>query len=185
VQPLEIIGTMLGLANLWLTVRQNIWCWPIGIACVLCFAVVFFDAKLYSDMVLQGVYVLVQMYGWRLWLKHKHTGARSTSRIQQLTANERVIGLISIGLGSLSLGFFMASFTKADLPYLDAVPTSLSITAQWLQARKVLDSWLLFIIANLLFIGIYAVKGLHVTIALYAASTVLAVIGFRQWRLKI
>jgi nicotinamide mononucleotide transporter len=72
--------------------------------------------------------------------------------------------------------------TKADLPYVDAVPAALSMAASWLQARKVLQSWLLFIVANLLFIGIYAVKGLHVTIALYLVSTALAVHGYLAWK---
>jgi nicotinamide mononucleotide transporter len=184
-QPLEIVGTALGLANLWLTVRQNIWCWPIGIACVLCFGVVFFDARLYSDVFLQVVYLIVQIYGWWFWLNHKHSGTSSTAPIAQLTMFERVTCLIAIGIAALGLGFFMATFTKADLPYLDAVPTSLSIAAQCLQTRKIIDSWLLFIVANLLFIGIYATKGLYVTIALYIVSTALAIIGFKAWKLKI
>jgi nicotinamide mononucleotide transporter len=184
-QSLEIAGTLLGLTNLWLTVRQNIWCWPVGIACVLCFSVVFFDAKLYSDVFLQGVYLVVQAYGWWFWLNHKHRGVHSTSPVQQLRWNERLGLLFTVLLAALGLGFFMANFTKADLPYVDAVPTSLSIAAQWLQARKIIDSWILFIIANLLFIGIYAVKGLQVTIALYIASSILAAMGFRAWKLKI
>jgi nicotinamide mononucleotide transporter len=181
-QPLEIAGTVLGLVNLWLTVRQNIWCWPVGIACVLCFGFVFYDARLYSDMMLQGVYTVVQLYGWWYWVSQRRTGVRSTEPVVKISNSLVVAWLAAIGVGALALGTLMASYTKADLPYLDAVPTVLSMAAAWLQARKVLQSWLFFIVANLLFIGIYAAKGLHVTIVLYVVSTGLAILGFREWR---
>jgi nicotinamide mononucleotide transporter len=181
-QPLEIAGTVLGLTNLWLTVRQNIWCWPIGIACVLCFGFVFYDARLYSDMMLQGVYTVVQLYGWWYWITQRRNGVHSTKPVVRLSNWLVVIWLALIAVAAAALGAVMANYTKADLPYLDAVPTVISMAAAWLQARKVLQSWLFFIVANLLFIGIYAAKGLHVTIALYVVSTGLAVIGYREWR---
>ena len=74
--PLEAAGATLGLLNLWLTRQQNILCWPVGIACVLLYAFVFFEARLYSDTLLQLVYVAVQAYGWRLWARGSRT-ARS------------------------------------------------------------------------------------------------------------
>jgi nicotinamide mononucleotide transporter len=184
-QPLEIVGTVLGLLNLWLTVRQNIWCWPVGIACVLCFGVVFFEARLYSDLLLQVVYVAVQIYGWWYWVSKGHSGARSTSTIIQLDTQNVVRWVLVIAAGALALGACMKSFTKADLPYLDALPTTISMVAAWLQAKKVLQSWLFFILANILFIGVYAMKGLHVTISLYVVSTVLASMGYLQWRAMV
>jgi nicotinamide mononucleotide transporter len=180
-QPLEIAGTALGLLNLWLTVRQNIWCWPVGIACVLCFGFVFFEARLYSDVLLQVVYVGMQIYGWWYWVNKGHSGMHSTSSIIQLNTQDIVRWAVVVALGAAGLGAGMASFTKAHLPYLDALPTVISIVAAWLQAKKVLQSWLFFIIGNLLFIGVYAIKGLHLTIALYVVSTGLAIMGYLQW----
>ena len=181
-QPLEIIGTALGLLNLWLTIRQNIWCWPVGIACVICFAFVFYDARLYSDLLLQFAYIGLQAYGWWRWLGTGHRGVQSTAPVQVLSNTARIAWCVGVATAALALGHTMATFTKADLPYLDATPTAMSLAAQWLQARKVLDSWLLFIVANLIFIGIYAMKGLYVTIALYVASSALAVAGYLAWR---
>jgi nicotinamide mononucleotide transporter len=180
-QPLEIAGTVLGLLNLWLTVRQNIWCWPVGIACVLCFGFVFYDARLYSDMLLQGVYTVVQLYGWWYWVTQHRSGALSKAPIVRLSNSIIVIWLAFIALAAAALGTVMANYTKADLPYLDALPAVLSMAAAWLQARKALQSWIFFIVANLIFIGIYAAKGLHVTIILYVVSTALAVFGYREW----
>jgi nicotinamide mononucleotide transporter len=179
--PLEIVGTCLGLLNLWLTIRQNIWCWPIGIACVVCFGMVFFEARLYSDLLLQGFYVVVQLYGWWFWISHGHHGVHSTYSVKRLNGTQMLKWGGAIIAVSLSLGACMAKFTNADLPYVDAVPTTISMAAAWLQARKILQSWQLFILSNLLFIGVYASKGLYVTIALYVVSTVLATFGYLDW----
>jgi nicotinamide mononucleotide transporter len=180
-QPLEIAGTILGLLNLWLTIRQNIWCWPVGIACVICFASVFFQIKLYSDFLLQLVYIAVQLYGWWFWVKHGHSGIHSTHKVSVLSRIQLALYGIAIAVCSLGLGTIMAKFTNADLPYLDALPTAISIAAAWMQARKVLQSWLFFIFGNILFIGIYASKGLYVTIILYVVSTILAAFGYVKW----
>jgi nicotinamide mononucleotide transporter len=181
-QALELLGTVLGLTNLWLTLRQNIWCWPVGIACVLCFAFVFFDARLYSDLGLQVVYVVLQAYGWWAWSHAGKRGNTSTSPILRLSGMQLLQWCGGIVLVALGLGYGMASFTKADMPYLDAFPTAMSMAAQWLQANKVLQSWWLFVLANAIFIGVYLAKGLYITIALYLASSVLAVMGYRAWR---
>lgn len=183
--PLEAAGTALGLANLWLTRQQNILCWPVGIACVVCYALVFYEARLYSDLLLQFVYVALQVWGWRLWAR----GARrprnaliSERPITRLPARAWLIWLALSAGGAAALGTLMATHTRADLPYWDAAPTTLSLIAQYLQAKKVLDSWVLFIAANLIFIGVYLVKGLHLTAGLFAVSTVLAVSGWFAWR---
>jgi nicotinamide mononucleotide transporter len=180
-QPLEIAGTVLGLLNLWLTIRQNIWCWPVGIACVVCFAAVFFQVRLYSDLLLQFVYVLVQLYGWWFWVEHGHKGVRSTYKVSVLSRTQLMFYSIAIAACALGLGRLMANFTNAELPYLDALPTAISMAAAWMQARKVLQSWLFFILGNILFIGVYASKGLYVTIALYVVSTILAAFGYANW----
>ena len=182
---LEAAGTALGLANLWLTRQHNILCWPVGIACVICYGFVFYDARLYSDLLLQGVYIVLQLYGWWLWTR----GARrprnaliSDRPVTRLPARAWLAWIATAAGGAALLGTLMAAHTRADLPYWDATPTVLSLIAQFLQARKVLDSWLLFIAANLLFIGVYLVKGLYLTAGLFAVSTVLAVSGWFAWR---
>lgn len=177
---LEAMATVLGLVNQWLTIRQNIWCWPLGIGSVALFAFVFFDAKLYSDVLLQLFYVALQIYGWHHWL---YGGpSRNRLRPRALASAEYWQVLVLIAVGSVALGTVMRTLTDASLPYLDASATGISLVAQWLQARKLIESWLLFIVANLLFIGIYAAKGLYITIVLYGVITVMAVAGFVAWR---
>ena len=180
--PLEAAGAALGLLNLWLTRQQNILCWPVGIACVLCYAFVFFEARLYSDTLLQLVYVAVQAYGWRLWARGSHHALISDSPITRLDRRAWFAWLATAALGALSLGGLMGATTDADRPFFDATATSLSMVAQYLQARKILDAWWLFIAGNALFIVLYVQKGLHLTVVLYGVSTVLAVMGWLAWR---
>ena len=180
--PLEAAGTALGLANIWLTRQQNILCWPIGIACVICYAFVFYEARLYSDMLLQFIYIALQVYGWRRWARAPHQQLTSTSPVSRLNARGWLLWLGIAAASAVTLGTLMARYTGADLPWFDASATALSLTAQFLQAKKVLDSWLIFIAGNLLFIGIYLVKSLYLTAGLFVVSTVLAVLGWLAWR---
>lgn len=182
----EVIGATLGLLNQWLTIRQHIACWPVGIASVAAYAFVFYDARLYSDMLLQGIYLVLQAYGWNHWLRGGSQPLRdSTQRIlpvSRLSVRGGAILATMIVVSTATLGTLMGHYTRADLPYWDAAPTVMSLAAQYLQARKVLESWLLFIMANVVFIGVYAAKGLYVTIGLFIVLTVLAGWGFARWR---
>ena len=177
---LEATATLLGLINQWLTIRRNIYCWPVGIASVLLFGAVFFDARLYSDALLQGVYVGLQAYGWYAWLRGGP--GQSPLPIGRLPAIDYWRVPLLIVMVAATLGSIMRFATDASLPYLDASATALSLVAQWLQARKVLEAWLIFIAGNLLFIGIYAAKGLYITIGLFVVLTVMAILGYLSWR---
>ena len=183
--PLEAAGTALGLVNLWLTRQLNMLCWPVGIACVLCYGVVFFEARLYSDTLLQLVYVALQAYGWSMWARGKRRALYSDSPITRLGPRVLLGWLTAAALGAAGLGGVMNAITDADRPFFDAAATALSLVAQYLQAREVLDSWCLFIAGNVVFIVRYAQKGLSLTIVLYVLSSVLAAMGWLAWRKSV
>ena len=164
--------------------RQNIWCWPIGIASVAVYTVVFFQARLFSDMLLQGVYVALQSYGWWNWRYRREAAprARRGLPVSRLAPTGAALASALVVIGTLLLGGFMTRYTTASFPFVDAFAATLSLAAQWLQARKILESWLVFIAANALFIGIYWSKGLYLTIGLFIVLTIMAVLGLVRWR---
>lgn len=176
----EIIGTILGLVSVWLTVRQNIWCWPTGLLMVALYAVVFFQAKLYADAGLQVVYFVLQIYGWYEWLRGgKMRGKLNVTRIRlRLGVALAVTAVTATAL----MGHLLATKTDAALPYWDSTATVLSLIAQWMLARKIIENWLVWITVDLLSIGIYAAKALYPTMALYAAFLALAALGWIEWR---
>lgn len=178
--PLEIAAAVFGVISVVLFVREHVWAWPTGIVNVGLYIVVFYRAKLYADMGLQVVYVVVSLYGWYQWL---HPGeGRKELPVTRVSFREGAI----LGLATLATGGFMAhtlaTHTDAALPYWDSATVAVSLAAQWLMTRKKIENWVLWIAADLVMIGIYLVKALILTAGLYAIFTVLAILGLRAWR---
>jgi nicotinamide mononucleotide transporter len=178
--PFEIVGVLTGILGVWLTTRQKIWCWPVGILSVSAFIVVFFRAKLYAAMGLQVVYVGLLAYGWHAWL-HGGEGqvALRVSRVpRRLAFGLAVAAAAATGIA----GYWLRARTDEALPYLDGFTTSFSLVAQWMQARKYLENWLLWVVVDVVYVGMSLSQGLMLTAGLYAVYIGLALLGFRDWR---
>jgi nicotinamide mononucleotide transporter len=177
---IEIVAAIIGLVSVWLTVKENIWCWPTGIVMVFLYIFIFYEARLYSDAILQVIYVFLQIYGWYVWLHGgQNRGELRVSRIKQVQA---IIWSGVALVGTFSLGFVMHSYTNAALPYPDAAITVMSLIAQWLMAKKILECWLIWIAVDILAVGVYAAKQLYPTTGLYAVFLILAVLGYLTWK---
>ena len=179
---LELIAVALGLINIVLIVRRNIWNYPFGIAMVICYAWIFYGAKLYSDALLQIFFLIVQLYGWWNWARA--ADGADDERIPVLTlgkANQLAILCLVIVL-SLGWGTMMAGLTDAHYPYWDGTIAMTSVVAQILLARRYVENWILWIIVDILAIGLYWTKGLHPTAILYAIFLIVAVAGLYEWR---
>lgn len=177
--PLELVATGFGLAAMWLTVRASIWCWPTGMAMVSLYAVVFLQSKLYSQALLQVVYLGFQAYGWWHWLHGDHGGLLGVGR---MAAREWPAWAAVAATGTAALGLVMSTQTDAEVVYPDAAVTVLSLIAQWLQARKLVECWLVWIAVNLVAIGVYLTQRLYATSGLYVLFLALAALGYREWR---
>jgi len=180
----ETVATVLGVVNIMLLIRQNIWNFPVGIVMVILFGLVVWDAKLYSDFGLQIFFLLLQCYGWFNWARGQ--GSRGAQHddilsVSLMTLPQRLRWLGIAGVGVMILGVLMARYTNAALPYWDAVTTVLSVIAQYFLARKYLENWLLWIAVDVLAIAIYAVKGLYIFSGLYSFFLVLACMGLVAW----
>lgn len=180
---LEITGTIFALLGVYLTVKQNIWCWPVAIIALIIYIYIFFQSKLYGDMGLQGIYILASVYGWYEW----KYGKQDKHKLKVHRASIRTIGiaiLVSIVLTAV-LGYVLHLKTDSDVPYWDAGTTVFSLLATWMMARKQLENWIFWIIIDLLYVGIYIYKGLYVTGLQYFIFTVMAVYGLIEWRKEL
>lgn len=176
----ELVGVLFGIVAVWLTTRQNVWCWPIGLVNVGLFIVVFQQAKLYADMGLQVIYVLLCLYGWYRWL---HGGpGQGTLAVSRTPARWLVLLAIVGAVVAALLGLTLYRHTDASLPFWDSSTTAFSLVAQWMQARKWIENWIVWIVVDVVYVGIYLWKGLFPTAALYAAFIALAVLGLVEWR---
>jgi len=176
--PIEVAGTVLSVAAVILTIRRNVWCWPVWIAATVVYVVVFFEAKLYSDVLLQFFFLAMQVAGWRAWGKNSND---STLVVGVLSARERWTWVAVSVAGAGLWGWGMATFTDAAAAYPDAFVAIASIVGQWLQTRKRVESWVWWIVVDIVATAVYWNKGLHPTAELYIGFTFLAAIGLRDW----
>ncbi len=177
---IEAITTVLGVTNIILLIRQNIWNFPVGIVMVSLFGWVVWDAKLYSDFGLQIFFLMLQLYGWYNWAQGRNA-QHDELRVATLNNFQRIKWAGFAASGVLVLGLLMDRNTDAALPYWDATTTVLSVIAQYFLARKFLENWMLWITVDVLAIGIYSAKGLYIFSALYGFFLVLATIGLVAW----
>lgn len=147
------------------------------------YAVVFFNAHLYADMGLQGLYFLLAIYGWWAWL---HGGkAQGELEVSRTSPRARVVLFTIAAFGGMVLGQSLARFTNASLPFMDSMLTAFSIAAQWMQTRKLLECWLIWLAVDVCYVGMFGYKGLYLTAGLYAVFLVLAATGFAEWRRSV
>ena len=176
---MEQVATVLGLLGVGLTIRQSLWNFPVGLVQVALSAVVFYHARLYADMKLQGFYFIVLAYGWWHWSQPGKN--RKVLPVTRLTL-EGLVGCIVAGLGGAFLwGWYLRTHTNAAMPYRDSFIAAFSILSQWLQARKKLENWAGWMIVNLAAIAVYWMVGLYWFAVLYALFFVLAVGGHFEW----
>ena len=82
-------------------------------------------------------------------------------------------------------GLFLKTFTDTDVPWWDAFPTALSVVGQFLLGRKFIENWAVWIVVNVVSVGLFAYKGLWLTVALYTVFIALSVVGWREWKRKL
>ncbi len=179
--PLEGTAVAFGLVSVWLSTRENIWSWPTAIVNVGLYAVLFFREKLYADMGLQVIYLVLSFYGWYEW---KFGGENRTELHVSRLSPRLAVTLGAIGLaGSAALGWLLHRNTDASLPYLDATLSVFSLIAQWMMTRKILENWALWIVLDVVYVWMFIfLKHLNFTAFQYGVFLLLAVLGLRDWK---
>ena len=178
----EVLGFITGIAGVWLTIRQNPSCFPVGLVNVILSLILFFEQKLYADVLQQIVYIILLLYGWYHWLR---PGKKAELPVTRLNGRDRItLGSAVFGT-ALLLGLLLYKFTDASLPYLDSFATSLAFGAQYLVARKKIENWILWFPVNLIYIGIYINKALPLYAILFSVYFILAIAGFLQWKKEL
>lgn len=179
----EITGTLLGIAYVFLSIKQNILTWLLGLVTSLLYIYVFFTSKFYADMALQFYYVWVSVYGWILWARGKETdhGKEQLPVSRISTRMAIVLTLISLILWAV-IYFVLKAFTDSPLPVGDAFTTAFSIVATWMLAKKLLEHWLIWIVVDFVALLLYVYKGLYPTSIMFLIYTGAAAWGYWEWK---
>ncbi len=190
---LEILGTLVGLAYLWLEYRASIWLWAAGVVMPAIYIAVYYEAGLYADCGINVYFLLAAVYGWLAWKRSAQSSPSATENpaqgMQSLFGKAARGGLRQVlMLVAFSLLFWtlisgiLVRFTDSTVPLTDAFTTALSITAMWMLAKKYIEQWLVWIVVDVVSAGLYLYKDLHFTAALYLLYAVIAVLGYIKWK---
>ncbi len=178
VTVVEIVGFVSGALCVWLLGKQNPWNWPIGLIQVVAYLFLFWSVGLYADASLQAVYIVLGLWGWWNWLRSRQGEALKVRR----TRAPEWWALVVIGIaGTVLIAQVLMRQTDSTVPWLDSTTTVLSLLATYGQGRKLIESWWLWILADVIYVPLYAYKGLWLTSLLYLCFLALCVIGLRKW----
>jgi nicotinamide mononucleotide transporter len=178
---LELVAFVLALAMVGFNIRVNPLGWPLAIVSSLLYFFLFWDSRLYGDASLQLVFATVALWGWWQWLRG--TAEDGTAlHVRRLGARGRWVCVALLALAWPALGLFLKHFTDTDVPWWDAFPTAASLVGQWLLGRKYVENWPTWIVVNIVSVGLFAYKGLWLTVLLYTVFIGLSVLGWRAWR---
>lgn len=178
---LEIVAVVVALAMVGCNIRQIHWGWPLAMLSSALYFALFWRSKLYGDAALQIFFIVVACWGWVQWLR----GVRGDGQPLQVVRLTRR-GLVATVVASAVLwpltGLFLKNYTDTDVPWWDAFPTAVSLVGQYLLGRKYIDNWAVWIVVNVVSVGLFAWKGLWLTVALYLVFIALSVLGWRAWQ---
>ena len=177
---IELLAVLFGLIAVYFNTREMIWGWPTGIIGVILSGILFYQVRLYSDLILHVLYVGLGFYGWYEWLY----GGKKQSALQVTTlSSEQLLSLIALGgVGVVIIGYLFDHYTDADLAYWDAFTTSFSLVGQYMLAKKKLENWILWIVVDAVASGIYVYKELYLLALLYFLYLGLASYGHYRWQ---
>ena len=182
--PLEIAAVVLALAMVFCNIREIHWGWPLAIASSLLYVAIFWDSKLYGDASLQVFFAVVALWGWFQWLRG-HRADGSSLHVARLSTRGLALSVAACALLWPATGFFLKTYTDTDVPWWDAFPTALSVVGQFLLGRKFIENWAVWVLVNVVSIGLFAYKGLWLTVGLYVVFVALSFVGWREWKKRL
>jgi nicotinamide mononucleotide transporter len=176
----ELWAVITGIVYILLAARENIWCWLFGIISSGLSIYVFFISKLYAESFLYFYYILAGFYGWYHW--NQKTKDAEKLPISLWKWRDHIIAIVAGILISLGLAFVLREYTDAQMPIIDAHTTIFSFIATYMTTRKILETWLYWIVIDTVSIWLYWSRDLYLYSLLMLVYTIMAVYAFQHWR---
>lgn len=172
---IEIIAVVFTLACVILTIKSNIWCWPIGIVATMAYLYVFTEQNLYAQALLQIIFIVQSIYGWYYWDKNKET------KSYFIPPERLIIDLFIILLLTILFSSILAAKTNNPEPAFDVITTLLSLLGTWYLAKKNRYGWFVYVVADIFFVVMFMNQHLYASAILYFVLMILAIKGLVQW----
>ncbi len=185
--PVELAGFVLSLAMVYCNIKEIHWGWPLAILSSVLYGLVFWNSQLYGEASLQVMFILTALWGWHQWRK----GTQSVNPDVQTVSPLKISQLNSIELKQAAaatllawpvMAYFLNRYTDSDVAIWDALVTTLSLLGQYLLAKKKIENWWVWLVVNIITVGLMLVKSLWLTALLYVLFAILSYIGLKAWR---
>ncbi|MBA5726302.1 nicotinamide riboside transporter PnuC [Bombella favorum] len=189
---MELIAAFLSASGVWLTAQRRMIGWPISLLATLFYGTVFFQAHLYADTVLQGVFSIAILYGWALWAREQKRRISGVEHLPTIPADTLPARPLPLSRAVLETGFFLLlsilwilalkHWSDDPTPLLDGGLSGASLLAQLWTARRHRESWLLWSAIDVIYTGLFLNRSLTITALLYAGYTGLGLYGYWKWK---
>lgn len=177
---LEALSFVLNLICVYLNTKENPWTWPLGILGIACFMALAWHTMLYADVGLQAFFIGSSLYGWYQWLYGSK--AHTKLKVSRATWHWWLASVLVLASCYPALGWVMDTYTNTDVPYADAFPVVLSIIGQVMLARKIIENWYVWLLADVVYVDLFIYKELYLMALLYTLFLVLCLLGLRDWK---
>lgn len=182
-ENLEWISAILGFLYIYCSIKEHILTWFFGVLTSLLYIYVFFVNKFYADMGLQVYYVFISLYGWYMWSSKKSVSSdEDLVVVRKATKKEWGAIISSSFLLYFIIWYILSHYTDSPVPKVDAFTTAFSIVATWMMTRKLLEQWIFWIVIDFVSMSVYLYKDMYPTSVLMGVYTILAYVGFMQWK---
>lgn len=182
---LEIVAVIFGFLSVWFSKQNNVLVFPTGMISTSIFVYLLFKWELLGDMMINGYYFIMSIYGWYIWTRK--VGEKQVTQITRMSSAEKKISTVIFMATLLFVYFVYLYFDKwtGFVAYIDTVTTAIFFVGMWLMARKKLENWIFWIIGDLISILLYFYKGFTFTSFQYLGFTVIAIMGYLAWKKNI
>ena len=179
---MEISAVLFGFASVWYSKENNILVFPTGLMSTSIFVYLLFKFELLGDMIINGYYFIMSLYGWYIWTRK--VDAENVTPISRITKSEQII-VVVIFASTLVLVYEVYQYFDMWtnwVAYVDTLTTALFFVGMWLMAKRKIENWYFWIIADIISVPLYLYKGLTFTSIQYFGFTILAIFGFLAWK---
>ena len=179
---LEFMAFLLGIMSVWFAKKENIWVYPTGLIATIITTYLLYLAGYLGDMILNGYFSIMSIYGWYQWSHKKGNG--ETKPISRTNLKEKIIGIV-LFLITIFVVFAVYNACHYEIKpdnYFDIFASGIFFTAMWYMALKKIENWTLWIIGDIIVVPLYAYRGLGMLALQYLIFTILAVSAYIEWK---
>jgi len=180
----EWLGMSTGIIGVWLSIKEKVAAWFFFIICYSCYVYIGFAFSLHALMGMNIAFIGISAYGWAKWARQ---GKNESSKLPISRTNPKHWPLIALflGLGTFLVGTLLGRLDQAQLPHLDAFAACCALTAQWMLSRKHIETWLFWIVSDIVYLGIFFNRPSWPSVILFATFIGLAIKGWRDWQANL